>query len=195
MTTWNNLLLYLNDIFKNDDTDCGNSFKHTKIFCKNNNLNFKRIRSFVNLLDDVGCDCSLLNNSARFINPAQNINEKPDIDTSLFWNNLFHYVIEKNNAVPHPAIMGEYIFRNHEGLKYTKEFCELHNFNFTKILDILKLTNVKSGLNCDCNIINDASRFFDPFMSVGTVPTIYPYDENVLRSLGVDPPSRYPKKP
>ena len=194
MTTWKNLLLYLNDIFKDDDVDCGNSFKHTKIFCKNNNLNFKQIRSFINLLNDVGCDCSLLDNSAQFMNPEQNIDKKPDIDTSLFWNNLFHYVIEKNNATQHPVIMGEYIFKNHEGLKFTKEFCDLHNFNFDKILGILKLTNVESGLNCDCDIINKASRFFDPFTPFGTLPTIYPYDENMFRFLGMDPPSRYPKK-
>ena len=195
MTTWQNLLLYLNDIFEDDDTKCGRSFKHTKIFCKNNNLNFKQIRSFINLPDDVRCDCSLLDNSARFINPEQKMDEKPDMDTSLFWNNLFQYVIEKNNTVPHPAIMGEYIFLNHEGLKYTKEFCNLHNLDFNKILDIIKLTNAESGLNCDCNIINHARRFFDPFTSVGTVPTLYPYDEDMFRSLGADPPSRYPKKP
>ena len=197
MKSWEDLILYLNNIFDDkvefdDEIEC-DGFKHTKSFCKKNNLDFKKILSYVNFRDNVKCDCSLLENSPRFINPKQQMDEKPDIDTSIFWNDLFNYLIIKNNAIPHPAIVGEYRFKNHERLKYTNEFCKMHKLNTDQIINTLKLTYVVNpGPNCDCDVINSAMRFFDPFTPIGSMPTIYPYDENIFKACGMKPPSRFP---
>ena len=173
MIQWGDLLQYLTDVM--DEHNCDHTLLYTKKFCDDNGLDFQHIRSSLDLLyGSIGhiCDCNIHDNFDRFKNWKQDIIEKPDLELSIFWTNLFGFLHTRLTTQEHSA---QYNINCSGSFKFTKEFCAIHNLDLRSILLILQKANAH---NCDCEIMNNSSRHFEDDALIGTQPTINLDDMN-----------------
>ena len=171
MVSWGDLLRFVTEVVYDDG--CNSTLSHTKKFCDKNRLDFKEIRSRLDLLTAVYhsniCDCIIYEESDRFTDWSQDITEKPDLELGIFWTNLFGFLKAKLNPQRHPVIRGEYKMSCTGSFKFTEEFCALNNLNKGKILSTLRMANARS---CDCEVVSNAKRHFEDDALIGSPPTI-----------------------